>query len=103
MKLAEKWQKDLDVYREIHTTFIIEGNIHDFQPWLYEDDGSCEPMNLSFYLHRYLSEVGYNPIVFYNRIDGFYNPHSQDMVSNFFRIIDTDKKMLILFAKQLNL
>lgn len=99
MMLAEKWQKDLDVYREIHTTFIIEGNIHDFQPWLYEDDGSCEPLNLNSYLHRYLSEIGYSPIVFYNRIDGFYNQHSQDMVSNFFRIVDTDQKNVNTICK----
>ena len=24
---AEKWQKDLAVYRDINTTFIIEGNV----------------------------------------------------------------------------
>ena len=40
MKQAEKWQKDLAVYQDINTTFIVEGNVHDLQPWIYEDDGT---------------------------------------------------------------
>ena len=67
----EKWQKDLDVYREINSAFIVEGNIHDLQPWVYDEDDYCEPISLLNYLHRYLKGVGYDPVVFYNRIDGF--------------------------------
>lgn len=89
---AEKWQKDLAVYQDINTTFIIEGNVHDFQPWMYEDDGTCEPVNLSLYLHRYLTEEGYEPIVFYNRIDGFSNPYEVDMVSTFLKGASSDEK-----------
>lgn len=92
MMQAEKWQKDLAVYRDINTTFIIEGNVHDLQPWIYEDDGTCEPVNLSLYLHRYLSEVGYDPIVFYNRIDGFTNPYASEMPATFFRSVSVDDK-----------
>lgn len=89
---AEKWQKDLAVYQDINTTFIIEGNVHDMQPWIYEDDGTCEPVPLSLYLQRYLSEVGYDPVVFYNRIDGFNNPHSSNMLSTFYRTVSSDEK-----------
>lgn len=92
MKRAEKWQKDLDVYKDINTTFIIEGNVHDLQPWIYEDDETCEPVALSLFLHRYLTEEGYDPVVFYNRIDGFYNPYSLDMISTFYRVTSTDEK-----------
>ena len=80
---AEKWQKDLAVYQDINTTFIVEGNVHDLQPWIYEDDGTCEPVALSLYLQRYLTEEGYDPVVFYNRNDGFSNTNSHDMVSTF--------------------
>lgn len=89
---AEKWQKDLDVYRDINTTFIIEGNVHDLQPWIYEDEETCEPVSLSQYLHRYLDEVGYDPIVFYNRIDGFTNPYASEMPATFYRNVSTDEK-----------
>ena len=89
---AEKWQKDLAVYQDINTTFIVEGNVHDLQPWIYEDDGTCEPVALSLYLQRYLTEEGYDPVVFYNRIDGFSNPYALDMVSTFFREVSSDEK-----------
>ena len=89
---SEKWQKDLSVYQDINTTFIIEGNVHDLQPWVYEDDGVCEPINLALYLHRYLSQEGYDPVIFYNRIDGFHNPFSSDMVTTFYRSLNTDDK-----------
>lgn len=89
---AEKWQKDLAVYQDINTTFIVEGNVHDLQPWIYEDDGTCEPVALSLYLQRYLTEEGYGPIVFYNRIDGFSNPYALDMVSTFYREVSSDEK-----------
>lgn len=91
---VEKWQKDLAVYQDINTTFIIEGNVHDLQPWTYEDDGTCEPVALSLYLHRYLTEAGYDPIIFYNRIDGFSNPYSSDMSATFFRGSSSDEKSL---------
>lgn len=89
---AEKWQKDLAVYQDINTTFIVEGNVHDLQPWIYEDDGTCEPVALSLYLQRYLTEEGYDPVVFYNRIDGFFNPYALDMVSTFYREVSSDEK-----------
>lgn len=89
---AEKWQKDLAVYQDINTTFIVEGNVHDLQPWIYEDDETCEPVALSLYLQRYLTEEGYDPVVFYNRIDGFSNPYALDMVSTFYREVSSDEK-----------
>ena len=92
MKQAEKWQKDLAVYRDINTTFIVEGNVHDLQPWIYEDDGTCEPVALSLYFHRFLSEIGYDPVIFYNRIDGFFNPYAMEMVKTFFRGVSSDEK-----------
>lgn len=92
MMQAEKWQKDLAVYQGINTTFIVEGNVHDLQPWIYEEDGACEPIALSLYLQRYLTEEGYDPVVFYNRIDGFSNPYDSEMVSTFFRGCSSDEK-----------
>lgn len=89
---VEKWQKDLAVYQDINTAFIVEGNVHDLQPWVYEDEGTCEPVALSHYFHRYLTEQGYDIVVFYNRIDGFYNPYSQDMVTSFYETLSSDNK-----------
>ena len=51
---SEKWQKDLSVYKDINTTFIIEGNIHDKQPWFSELEDRHIPVSLMEYLNRYL-------------------------------------------------
>ena len=86
---VEKWQKDLAVFQNIKTTFIVEGNVHDLVPYTYED-GSCEPIPLNKYLHNYLNETGYDPIVFYNKVDGFRNPYASQMVDTFLRAVDSD-------------
>lgn len=80
-----KWQRDLTVYRDVQTVFILEGNVHDLQPWVYPDDEVCEPVNLPLYLHRYLTGEGYDAVVFYNRIDGFHNFYAQEMTEDFLR------------------
>ncbi len=95
MRPIEKWQKDLAVYRDINTTFIIQGNVHDLQPYVYyeEDNEICEPVVLSEYLHLYLAEVGYHPVIFYNRIDGFKNPYAAEMETAFSDSNPADAKM----------
>lgn len=86
-----KWHKDLAVYRDIYTTFIIEGNIHDKQLWTDETDGTCVPTTLPQYLNRFLSKAGYDPVVFYNRIDGFSNPFKPQMTATFFKSLSVDE------------
>lgn len=82
----EKWQRDLAVYKDIHTTFIIEGNVHDKQPWIFPEDDYCEPISLKMYLQRFLQKEGYDIIIFYNPIDGFNNPFNKIMVDRFVKI-----------------
>lgn len=70
---VEKWQRDLQVYQSVNSTFILEGNVHDQQPWVYEDDGTCDTFDLPSFLRRYLADEGYSVVALYNRIDGFYS------------------------------
>ena len=84
MEQKEKWQKDLEVYRDVSTTFIVEGNVYDRQPWFSELEQRIIPIPLSEYLHRYLEMLNYEEIVFYNIVDGFYNPYKPGMVESFF-------------------
>lgn len=81
---SEKWQKDLSVYKDINTTFIIEGNIHDKQPWFSELEDRHIPVSLMEYLNRYLENEGYEEIVYYNVVDGFYNKYKPEMVEAFY-------------------
>ena len=79
-----KWHKDLQIYENIKTAFIIEGNIHDLQAWIYPEENICELVTLNEYLYRYLDGEGYDVIVFYNKVDGFHNEFSKSGIKKFF-------------------
>ena len=81
---SEKWQRDLSVYKDINTTFIIEGNIHDKQPWYSDIEERHIPVTLMEYLNRYLENEGYEEIVYFNAVDGFYNKYNPKMVEDFY-------------------
>ncbi len=78
-----KWHKDLEIYMNMKTAFIVEGNIHDLQGWVYPEENVCEHVTLDEYLYRYLDGEGYD-VVFYNKIDGFHNLYSKSGVKKFF-------------------
>lgn len=81
-----KWHKDLEIYENIKTTFIVEGNVHDLQAWIYEEEEYCEHITLNEYLYRFLHKEGYDVIIFYNKIDGFFNSYAKDDVRIFFSL-----------------
>lgn len=81
--LVEKWQKDLEVYKDICTFFIIEGNIFDKQPFYDEDEMTYLPVSLSEYLHRYLVDIGYDLVMFHNVVEGFHNRYDDELVKKF--------------------
>lgn len=79
-----KWHKDLEIYENMKTAFIVEGNVHDLQGWVYPEENVCEHVSLNEYLYRYLDGEGYEVIVFYNKIDGFHNPFARAGIKRFF-------------------
>ena len=79
-----KWHKDLEIYENMKTAFIVEGNVHDLQGWVYPEENVCEHVTLNEYLYRYLDGEGYDVIVFYNKIDGFHNFYSKAGMKKFF-------------------
>lgn len=81
--LVEKWQKDLDVYKDICTFFVIEGNIFDKQPFYDDDEQTYLPVTLSEYLYRYLIDMGYEMVMFHNVVEGFYNKYDDEMEEKF--------------------
>lgn len=83
--LVEKWQKDLDVYKDICTFFIVEGNIFDKQPFFDEDEMAYLPVSLSEYIYRYLIDIGYNMVMFHNVVYGFHNQFDDSCVRSFER------------------
>lgn len=81
--LVEKWQKDLDVYKDICTYFIVEGNIFDKQPFYDEDEMAYLPVALSEYLYRYLVNIGYDMVMFHNVVEGFHNKYDDEVIGSF--------------------
>lgn len=85
MAKKARWLSELDTYRTIKTSFILEGEINDLQLW--EEDGYTTLLSLNTCLFEYLKNVGYKCIVFYNRVDGFYNEYDEngEMLATFYK------------------
>lgn len=97
-----QWKEELNTYRSIQKLFILEGNVADRQ-LITEGIESGELVDLNEYLHIFLVSQGYHTIVFYNRIDGFYNYYddSEQMVINFRQqagLTDSSRKLDIQTA-----
>ena len=71
-----KWRQDLEAYHNIKNTFIIQGNVHDLQPWISDDGQRCSAKRLTVYLYDFLKEKGYEIVSVYNKVDGFFNSRS---------------------------
>lgn len=87
MKLS-KWHTELDRFLYIKTAFLIEGDIYDLHPYPTHIDNEVrwDLVMLDNYLYKYLKEKGYETIVFYNHLDGFFNEFSSDSVEKFYNI-----------------
>lgn len=84
MTETAQWKEELDTYGSIQKMLIFEGNINDLQMLPGGSKGG-ELVRLDEYLHIYLRSRGYHTVVFYNRIDGFYNHYDESgkMVADF--------------------
>lgn len=72
MSEKPRWLTEIDTYRSIKSAFVVEGDISDLQLWK-QDDYGFDLTTLDQLLGLYLQDVGYKNIVYYNRVDGFYN------------------------------
>lgn len=88
--LYTKWHKELDIFHKIKSVIIMEGNIMDL--YQYPTDGSI--VNLSDYLYTYFKEKGYDLIIGYNGINGFYEPgNDMDALAEFMKLSECSGKI----------
>jgi ATP-dependent Lon protease len=67
-----KWHMEMDIFYKVKPIMIMEGNILDqFQ---YPTDQSV--VDISRYLKIFLKDKGYETVVFFDDIGGFYHPDS---------------------------
>lgn len=88
-----KWHKELDTYRGVCSTFIIEGNVYDMQAMVNEQTNQYRRVGIHQYLSTYFMQVGYKFISFYNRIDGF--EKDGELADSFEDIFNEKQKSLI--------
>lgn len=92
---VEKWHQEIDRFLDIKTAFLIEGDIYDLHayPTKVEDEIRWDMLSLENYLYRYFVEKGYGSVVFYNHLDGFYNPFSPDDMERFADVTGQKKNL----------
>ena len=84
-----KWHKELDIFRKIKSALILEGNILD--KYVYPVDGSTPKgsiVSLVEYLHYYFKDAGYENIVVYDEIRGFYNRCEDGYLDRFAQLVN---------------
>jgi len=84
-KYILKWQKEVDLHRCFDSTIILEGNVNDQQVYLSED-GKNSFCYIESWLQQYLEAIGYETIIFFNNIEGFY-AKKKEMYDRFFKIV----------------
>ena len=83
--LKEKWLKEIEIYHKLKSTFIIEGDIFDKRASIQGEDFALMPLNEL--LHNTLKEMGYQTVVFFNHVDGFYNKFDKDALKAFRKLV----------------
>ena len=79
-----KWHRELDIFHKIKPIVILEGNVLD--SYQYPLEGSIPKgsvLRLEQYLHYYFKDTGYQNIVFFDGIRGFYNNCEENHLRNF--------------------
>ncbi len=84
-----KWHRELDIFNKIKPVIILEGNVLD--SYQYPLEGSVPKgsvLRLEQYLHYYFKDAGYQDIVFYDGIRGFYNTCEEGYLQSFASLVN---------------
>lgn len=82
-----KWHKELGIFSKIKPLIILEGNVLD--SYQYPEEGSTPKgsiLRLPEYLHFFFKDMGYQNIIFYDSLRGFYNTCEEGYLDNFSRL-----------------
>lgn len=84
-RLKEKWLREIEIYRKVKSTFIIEGDIFDKRASIEGDDFVL--LSLNELLYRKLKDAGYKTVIFFNHVDGFYNKYDSGAFGEFRKLV----------------
>ena len=92
-----RWKEALEHARLLSRMIVLEGNVSDV---FMQESGlqAGRLVELDEYLFQYLKDAGYHSVVYYNRIDSFYNhcDETGEMLKLFYRVAgnsEEDSKM----------
>ena len=83
-----KWHRELDLFTQIKPLLILDGNVLDV--YQYPVEGSTPKgsvVRLTDYLYFFFKDAGYQNVIFYDSISGFYNKRDVEMVKRFANLI----------------
>ena len=85
-----KWHRELEIFCKIKPLILLEGNVLD--SYQYPEDGSTPKgsiLRLPEYLHYFFKDAGYQNIVFYDSMQGFYNNCENGYLDRFAKLSGT--------------
>jgi len=85
-----KWHKELGIFSKIKPLIILEGNVLD--SYQYPVRGSVPKgsiLRLSEYLHFCFKDMGYQNIIFYDSLRGFYNTCEEGYLESFAKLVES--------------
>lgn len=84
-----KWHRELEIFTQVKPFIILDGNILDV--YQYPVEGSTlkgSIVRLPDYLYYFFKDKGYEEIVFYDNIAGFYNTCDTGMIKSFAPLVN---------------
>ena len=82
--LIPRWYRELELFRSVKPLLVLEGCVMD-QVRVPVTGSVAEDtlLPLSAFLNAYLSDAGYEQVVFYSNLVGLMNPYAPEMLDNF--------------------
>lgn len=82
--LIPRWHRELELFRGVKPLLVLEGCVMD-QVRVPVTGSVAEDtlLPLSAFLNTYLSDAGYEQVVFYSNLVGLMNPYAPEMLDNF--------------------
>jgi hypothetical protein len=85
-----KWHRELSIFSRIKPLLIMEGNVLDV--YQYPQEGNITKgsiLRLPAYLYYFFKDLGYQTIVFFDSMQGFYNSCADGHIAEFASITNT--------------
>lgn len=85
-----KWHKELELFTKVKPLIILEGNVLDSYQYPTKDKGIMFMPRLTQYLNYFFKDAGYQNVIFYDNLRGFYNNFEVESLESFGKLVHAD-------------